>query len=201
VAAAYALTGDDLTAVSVHVVYETHSTTLDNENGIATGWLPGELSATGRENARELGLRRRDDGLDVIITSDLARAVQTVDIAFPGVDIPVLTDPRLREVNYGELNGAPVSVVHRERRDRVDTPFPGGQSYREVAGAVRQLLDELLRDRDGQRVLLVGHAATRFALDHLLTGCRLETAVTAPFAWREGWTYELTADTARLGGD
>ena len=54
------------------------------------------------------------------------------------------------------------------------------------------LLDELLRDRDGQRVLLVGHAATRSALDHLLTGRPLEAAVTRPFAWREGWTYELS---------
>jgi ribosomal protein S18 acetylase RimI-like enzyme len=53
------------------------------------------------------------------------------------------------------------------------------------------LLDELLRERDGQRALLVGHAVTRFALDNLLTGRPLEAAVSRPFAWREGWTYEL----------
>jgi broad specificity phosphatase PhoE/GNAT superfamily N-acetyltransferase len=177
--------------VPVQVVYETHATTLDNENGIATGWLPGELSSAGHENARELGRRRRDDGLDVVLTSDLARAVQTVDIAFAGADVPVVRDPRLREVNYGDLNGAPVDVVHRERRDRVDTPFPGGQSYRETTAAMSELLDELLHDRAGQRVLLVGHVATRVALDHLLTGRPLQAAVSRPFAWREGWTYEL----------
>lgn len=55
-------------------------------------------------------------------------------------------------------------------------------------------VDELRRDHDGQRVLLVGHAATRFALDHLLTGRPLETAVVAPFAWREGWEYVLGPD-------
>jgi broad specificity phosphatase PhoE len=180
--------------MAVQVVYETHATTLDNERGIATGWLPGELSNAGRQNARELGERRRGDGLDAVITSDLARAVQTVDIAFAGADVPISTDSRLREVNYGDLNGASVDVVHGQRRERVDIPFPGGQSYREVAAGVRALLDELLRDRDGQRVLLVGHAATRFALDHLLTGRPLESAVVAPFAWQPGWTYELTAD-------
>jgi broad specificity phosphatase PhoE len=178
--------------VPVQIVYETHATTLDNENGIATGWLPGELSATGRENARELGRRRRDDGLDLVISSDLARAVQTVEIAFAGVDVPIITDARLREIDYGDLNGAPVDMVNRQRRERVDTAFPDGQSYREVTAAVSALLGELLRDRDGQRVLLVGHAATRFALDHLLSGRPLEEAVVAPFAWREGWTYELT---------
>ena len=116
-AASHALTVDDRTAQSavvVHVVYETHATTVDNENGIATGWLPGELSAAGRDDARELGRRRRDDGLDLVLTSDLARAVQTVEIAFAGVDVPIITDPRLREVDYGDLNGAPVDVVHRQ---------------------------------------------------------------------------------------
>jgi broad specificity phosphatase PhoE len=184
--------------VVVQVVYETHATTVDNENGVATGWLPGGLSMTGRDNARALGRRRRDDGIDLVISSDLARAVQTVEIAFTGAEVPIITDPRLREVDYGDLNGAPVDVVHRERRDHVDTPFPGGQSYREVTATVSALLGELLRKRDGQRVLLVGHAATRFALDHLLTGRPLETAVMAPFAWREGWTYELTTAAPQI---
>ncbi|MGZ4610726.1 MAG: GNAT family N-acetyltransferase [Actinomycetes bacterium] len=182
----------------VQVVYETHATTLDNENGHATGWLPGELSEAGRRNAADLGRRRRDDGLAVVLTSDLARAAETVAIAFAGSDIPVLRDPRLREVDYGSLTGAPVDVVHARRRACVDAPFPGGQSYREVSDRVDDLLDELLLDRDGQRVLLVGHAATRFALDHLLTGRPLESAVTGPFAWREGWTYELTPDRPQL---
>ncbi|MGW8801069.1 hypothetical protein ACWGN9_28980 [Streptomyces sp. NPDC055775] len=34
-------------------MYETHATTADNEAGIATGRLPGTLSATGRVQARE----------------------------------------------------------------------------------------------------------------------------------------------------
>lgn len=180
--------------MTVRLVYETHSTTLDNEEGIATGWLPGELSATGRENAADLGRRRRDDGVDLVVSSDLARAVETCRIAFEGSGIEVRTDPRLRECDYGELNGAPVRVVHAERRARVDRPYPGGQSYREVTSGLRQLLDELLAERDGQRVVLVGHAATRFGLDHLLTGRPLEASVVAPFAWRPGWEYLLGPD-------
>ena len=35
----------ELTARVVRLVYETHATTIDNEAGVATGWLPGELSA------------------------------------------------------------------------------------------------------------------------------------------------------------
>jgi broad specificity phosphatase PhoE/GNAT superfamily N-acetyltransferase len=177
----------------VRLVFETHATTVDNEIGVATGWLPGELSPTGIANAADLGRRRRDDGIDLVVTSDLQRAMQTVAVAFDGGGPPVLADARLREVDYGALNGASVDQVHAQRRQRVDEPFPGGgQSYRDVVRAVADLLAELRRDRDGQRVLLVGHAATRFALDHLLTARPLEAAVAAPFAWQEGWEYLLT---------
>ena len=175
----------------VSLVYETHSTTTDNEAGRCTGWQPGELSAAGVENARELGRRRRDDGVDLVVSSDLHRAVQTVDVAFAGSTVARRTDPRLRECDFGELTGAPVEVMHAQRRARVDTPFPGGQSYRQVTDRVAKLLAELRRDHDGDRVLLVGHAATRYALDHLLTGRPLESAAAAPFGWREGWEYVL----------
>lgn len=176
--------------MAVRLVYETHSTTLDNEAGVCTGWKPGELSAAGVRNAEELGARRRDD-VDLVVSSDLHRAVQTVEVAFAGSPVPRRTDPRLREVDFGELTGAPVDVVHAQRRTHVDRPFPGGQSYRQVADGVRELLGELARDQDGQGVLLVGHAATRYALDHLLTGRPLARAAAAPFAWREGWEYVL----------
>ena len=174
--------------MAVRLVYETHSTTTDNEAGVCTGWAPGELSATGVRNAEELGARRRDE-VDLVVSSDLHRAVQTVDVAFAGTRIPRRTDRRLREVDFGELTGAPVDVVHAQRRTHVERPFPGGQSYRQVADGVRELLGELVRDHDGARVLLVGHAATRYALDHLLTGRPLARAASAPFAWREGWEY------------
>ena len=39
------------TAMRVDIVFETHSTTTDNENGIATGWFEGDLSERG-EGAR-----------------------------------------------------------------------------------------------------------------------------------------------------
>jgi broad specificity phosphatase PhoE len=40
-----------------------------------------------------------------VFTSDLARAVQTAEIAFAGSDLPIRRDQRLRECNYGRLNG------------------------------------------------------------------------------------------------
>jgi broad specificity phosphatase PhoE len=175
----------------IEIVFETHSLTTDNEQGFATGWLPGRLSETGRGFARALGERRRDDGLAAVLTSDLARAVETAEIAFGGSGVPVRQDRRLRECNYGELNGRPVSEIDVERMRRIDEPFPGGESYREVVDRVQSFLDDLSPEFDASRVLLIGHAAPRWALDHLLLGAPLEDLVLAPFEWQEGWAYRL----------
>ena len=42
-------------------------------------------------------------------------------------------------------------------------------------------------------MLVIGHSATRWALEHLLKGVPLEELVEAPFDWQEGWVYQLTA--------
>jgi broad specificity phosphatase PhoE len=177
--------------VTVELVYETHCFSTDNEAGIATGWRPGELSAQGRINAQALGDRRRDDGIDVVYTSDLRRAIETAEIAFAGSPIPLVQDARLREVDYGDWTGMPVDKLHETRPDHIDTPFPGGQSYRQATAAHEAFLADLRRERDGQRVLVIAHAATRYALMHLFDGMPLERAVVAPFDWQPGWEYVL----------
>jgi broad specificity phosphatase PhoE len=180
--------------MSVEIIYETHSTSVDNESGIATGWLPGKLSAAGRGQARELGHRHVDDEIAAIFISDLARAVETVAIAFADREIPVVQDARLRECNYGDLNGAPIAVVHGRRSGRIAEPFPGGESYEDVVERVADFLRDLARDWDGKHVLIVSHSAPRWALQCLLGGKELEDLVDAPFDWQPGWRFVLPSD-------
>lgn len=177
--------------MAVDIVYETHALTTDNEAGLATGWLPGELSAAGRLGARELGERRRNDGLQAVFCSDLHRAIETVEIAFPLREVPVHRDTRLRECDYGELNGSPVAELARLRGRHLDQPFPGGQSYRQVVEQTHGFLRDLAAGWDGTRVLIVAHSANRWALDHLLHGTPLADLIAAPFDWQPGWSYRL----------
>ncbi len=172
----------------MEIVFETHSTSVDNERGVATGWLQGTLSQRGREQARQLGKRRRDDRISAVFTSDLARAIETGEIAFGDSGIPVFQDRRLRECNYGELNGMPSAHIEAERSRRIDEAYPGGESYRDVVTRMRAFLDDLSPEYEGQRVVVIGHSATRWALDHLLNGTPLE-ALVGPFDWQEGWEY------------
>lgn len=177
--------------MSVRIVFETHSTTEDNEFGRATGWLPGSLSATGREQAEQLGERRRDDGIVAVFSSDLRRAVQTVEIAFAGSAVPVLLDWRLRECDYGDWNGAPRERVLGDRLAHLDSPYPGGESWRQAVSRAAGALDDVRGRWSGARVLVVGHVATRWALQHRVDGTPLRSLVAAEFDWRPGWEYAL----------
>ncbi len=177
--------------MSTVIVFETHSWSEDNDRGIATGWLPGRLSTRGRALAAELGERRRNDGIAAVFTSDLRRAVETADIAFEGTGIPVLHDWRLRECDYGTGNGTPSAVLHQRRQDYLDQPYPGGESWRQAVHRVGRFLNDVPLRWNGQRVLVIGHVATRWALDNLLNGVPLKELVVQDFGWREGWEYEL----------
>ncbi|HEY6960738.1 MAG TPA: histidine phosphatase family protein [Gaiellaceae bacterium] len=169
------------------VVFETHSTSEDNEAGIATGWAPGRLSALGRSQAEELGRRRRDDGVVAVFSSDLRRAVETAEIAFGRSGIPLFLDWRLRECDYGELTGMPRTVLDEQRVARIDEPWPGGESWRQAVARVSRALDDL----PPGRVVVIGHVATGWALRHRVDGVPLEELAAEEFVWQPGWEYEL----------
>jgi 2,3-bisphosphoglycerate-dependent phosphoglycerate mutase len=82
------------------------------------------VSSAGRDQAIRLDDRRRNDAVDAVFTSDLARAVETATLAFQSTPIPVLHDWRLRECDYGELNGAPRNLVIDPLVEYRSTPIP-----------------------------------------------------------------------------
>ncbi|CAN5651766.1 hypothetical protein BH18ACT17_BH18ACT17_05460 [soil metagenome] len=165
--------------MSIQLVFETHATTEDDEGGRATGWLPGRLSEAGREQARELGLRRADDGIDSIFTSDLGRALETVEIAFADSDFPVMHDWRLRECDYGAQNGGPVADL--DRASHIELPYPGGgESWTDAVMRVGRFLPDLASRWMDRRVLVIGHTATRWAFDHLIDGVPSMTSSRRP---------------------
>ncbi|HZQ80435.1 MAG TPA: histidine phosphatase family protein [Gaiellaceae bacterium] len=167
----------------MRVVFETHSTSEDNERGIATGWLGGALSDTGRAQARELGERRRD--VSAVYASDLNRAVETAQLAFPGRTVHL--DWRLRECDYGDWNGMPRARLDVERAARVDVPFPGGESWRQAVARVDGFLAELATDG----AVVIGHIATRWAFEQRCRGRSLEELAAEEFLWQPGWEYSL----------
>jgi len=174
------------------IIFESHATTVDNEAGLASGWADCELSTLGEKQAAELGQRYQNENIDVIFCSDLQRSYQTAEIAFADRNLPIIRDKRLRECDYGELNRQTSEAVNKEKLKRISEPFPGGESYEQTAERMKDFLHDLLTNYDGKKVLIIGHRATQYGLEHWLNNVSLKNAVTAPWQWQPGWTYELT---------
>ena len=178
--------------MSVHITYFVHGTTTDNQEHLATGWLPGELSAAGREQAKDLARQAAGKHFDVVFCSDLQRAVDSAQLGF-GDTYSIVQDERLRECNYGELNGKPHTFKDR-MDDFVDTPFPGGESYKDVERRMASFVQFLQEQYDGKHVAIVAHQAPQLALDVLLKGKTWRQAIAEDWrktkAWQPGWDYE-----------
>jgi alpha-ribazole phosphatase/probable phosphoglycerate mutase len=127
-----------------------------------------------------------------VFTSDLGRAVETAELASVEASLPILHDWRLRECDYGELNGMPAERVHADRRRHLDRPYPRGESWREAVARVGRVLEDLPMRWNECRIIIIGHVATKWALDHFLDGVPIEDLVATEFRWREeGWEYRL----------
>jgi hypothetical protein len=59
---------------------------------------------------------------------------------------------------------------------------------------MQRFLEDLFLRWDARRVVVIGHAATRWAIQHLVDGAQLEDVVGAPFEWQEGWEYIVTSE-------
>lgn len=181
------------------IVFESHATSLDNEAGVASGWLDVALSPTGEKQARLLGERRRHDELATVFCSDLSRAFRTAEIAFGDLALPIVRDARLRECDYGAFTGRPVFEIEERRALHVTTPFPHGESYEQVVERVAAWLTEITSAFGNGTVLVIGHRATFYALEHLLRHIPLHEVVTSTWHWQPGWIYRgMHGDPASL---
>lgn len=120
-----------------------HGESVWNAAGLITGWSDVALTTRGEEQARAARALLASVPFDSVWSSDLIRAVHTARLA---LGEPVL-DARLRELNFGELDGKPWSaveaIVGRQAGDIDTFGAPGGESLKELTARVRSFLEGL----------------------------------------------------------
>ncbi len=176
--------------MSVEIIFEAHGTTFDNEAKLSSGHNDIELSPLGVEQSKEMGERYHDGHFDAIFCSDLQRAYKSAEIAF-GNKFKIVQDIRLRECNYGDFTQSPSEIVDKEKPTRISKPFPHGESYEETTQRIKEFLEDLLKNYDEKKVMIIGHRATQYGLDNLINRISLEQLTSSHFIWQPGWNYLL----------
>ncbi|MCX4384224.1 MAG: histidine phosphatase family protein [Clostridia bacterium] len=174
----------------IDLVFFAHGTSVDNEEHRSSGWHDCALSSLGEEQT----IRARDSLLyrdfDLYYSSDLVRAKQTANILFP--DKNIIYDSRLRECNYGILNGTLGRQVVYE--DHIESKFPQGESLINVQERMEWFLSELLKSYDGKRIAIVSHRAPQLALEVIINKLPWQDVINNDWRlkgkWQPGWLYK-----------
>ncbi len=176
----------------IEITYFVHGTTTDNEQDLATGWQEGELSELGREQASNLGGMVANKTFDAVFCSDLQRAVNSADLAFSS-QYTIIQDQRLRECDYGDLTGKSTGTFKDRMTEYVDSPFPNGESYRDVEKRLASFVEMLKQDYQDKHIAIVAHQGPQLALDVILGGKTWVQAIDEDWrkskAWKPGWVY------------
>lgn len=176
----------------ITIYFEPHSITTDNEAHLASGWNDVDLSEEGVKRLNEQWpARYKDRKIDAIFSSDMQRAFKCAAVIARDRNIPIFIDTRLRECNYGDLTQKDKKLIDAEKPQRITTPFPGGESYEQCMQRMGDFLDMLKKDYQGKTVVIIGHRATQYGLEHHIHGKDTLTCVTEPWAYQPGWTYEV----------
>jgi len=138
-----------------------HAEPHEDARGRCYGRLDIGLSPTGLASAERLAESLREVELDAVSVSPRLRAVQTA-AALGGRPT---VDDRLRELDFGELEGRTYDEIEREQpelfRRWMETPtlvrFPGGESYAELRERVAAAVDDIVAAGTDRTVALVSH--------------------------------------------
>ena len=163
------------------------------------GWtdLPADLA----DAERIARLSRHLPSDAPVVSSDLARAVQTAD-AIAGARPRLPHDPALREMHFGAWEM--LSYPKAEARDPMriwafwdqpgDASSPGGESWNDIRARVDSAIDRLAASHEGGDLIIVSH------LGAILTQVQRALGVTAreAFARRIG---HLSVTEIRFDGN
>lgn len=172
----------------IKIIYYVHGTTLDNINKVCSGWKDVKLSEKGINEAKNLS-SLTPYKFDILFTSDLKRAIDSSNLAFPNID--KIVDKRLRECNYGLLDGLSKELVKYE--EHIDNPFPNGESLKNVENRMRDFINYLKNNYDNKTVGIISHRAPQLALEVIFNNYSWIKAIENDWRkkgkWQPGWVY------------
>ena len=135
-----------------------HGETVDNVNQIMQGQTQGQLTDNGVRQAEQLAEEMCMVPIDVFVSSDLKRSMDTCRIIAQRHDKEIVTTPLLRERDWGGFTGRFIPSLK-------DEVWPDDiESLDELLSRARRFLSFIKEEYPGKKVLAVGHGIINKAI-------------------------------------
>ena len=125
------------------------------------------LNETGREQARQVAQRLAQEPVDVVVASDLQRAVQTAEFIAESHGLTVVTTPLLRERDWGGFTGRFIPDLKGE-------VWPDDiESEEALLMRARSFILYITATYPGKKVVAVGHGIINKAILAVYANCTM----------------------------
>jgi len=132
-----------------------------------------KLTKKGESQALKAAKALKREKLDLIISSPLKRTAETAKIVADYCGVKYVTDERLREYDFGSLNGKPVeefeAFVESHKGKFMRAP-EGGETLIEVKRRMLDFIGEIEREHKAKKILIVGHGDPLWVLEGAMEG-------------------------------
>lgn len=141
-----------------------HGQTFDNKDHIFSGWRDSDLTPDGVLEAEKIGEKLKNEHVTKAYQSDQIRSTHTLDLVLNDYhkDFEIITDPRIKERNYGDLTGDSKDEVEKKEPENYklwhrsyDIPPPNGESIKDVENRVLPFLNELKSNLNPDDVIFI----------------------------------------------
>ena len=165
-----------------------------------------DLTDEGRAQAAELGRQIAGLTLEICLHTRFLRTVQTAEIALAGRDVPFDVEPRLDDIDVGELEGSRIEEYRAWKHSHARSePFPGGESLDDAARRYAEAFRQLLAGPYHSVLAVTHEIPIRYALNGAagsdsLDGPAHELANATPYLFDEDGLNRAVAGIERLVG-
>ncbi|MBI9086933.1 MAG: histidine phosphatase family protein [Desulfobacterales bacterium] len=199
-----------------------HGQTVWNVQQRYQGHGDSPLTEEGRNQAEALGRRMRRIHFDALISSDLGRTLETARIIARHTGHDISMDSRLRERNFGVLEGLTAEEINSRfpkvydklHANDPDYVIPEGESLRQHYGRNIQFIETCTAENAGKTIALVAHGGVLDSILRYITGFPLDhprcftAANTSLNIFSHGlfygtcrWVIETWGDVSHLNAD
>jgi broad specificity phosphatase PhoE len=153
------------------LILARHGETIENRYHITQGQNQGELSRKGKEQAKKLGEKLKEENIDIIYCSDLRRAHKTAKEVSKYHDKPLIPTQGLRELDKGPFNGKKnLTLYWREVEHLLENPWKAEKR-------VKEFFEETLEKHFGKTVVFVTHGAFLRVLIRVIEDKKIDNSI------------------------